>query len=253
MSTVGPFATVILKTLWWPDVLFVYLKDEECKLLYIPNIMICGRDVHEIVLSKADSLLAHLGANKTLDYIRDHLWWKTMVSDTKVFCEHCMSCKRSKPTNQKPYGLLNPLPVSTLPWEAIGIDFMGLLPKSKNQDGAFDSITVVICLVTAMVHLIPSQITYTAQQIAELMFEEIYKLHGLPKHIISDQDVLFTSIFWGCLHKLIGTKLKMSSMYHPETDGSMEHTNHTITQMLHQCVGEKNGLWGKITCYWVCN
>ena len=109
----------------------VYLKAQECKLLCIPNILIHGRNVCEIVLSEAHSLLTHLGANKTLDYIRDHLWWKTMVLDTKSFCESCATCKRSKPTNQKPYGLLNPLPVPTQPWEAIGINFVGPLPESK--------------------------------------------------------------------------------------------------------------------------
>ena len=221
----------------------VYLKSQGHKLLCIPNILIGKRTAREIVLTEAHSLLAHLGANKTLDYIRDHLWWKTMVSDTKAFCESCTTCKRSKPSNQKPYGLLNPLPVPSQPWEAIGIDFVGPLPESKNRDGIFDSITVVICLLTAMVHLIPSRITYNARQIAELMFEQIYKLHGLPKHIISDRDVLFTSTFWGHLHELIGTKLKMSSAYHPETDGSTERANRTVTQMLRQCINDKQSDW----------
>ena len=179
----------------------------------------------------------------TLDYLRDHVWWKDLVSDTKAFCETCATCKRSKPSNQKPYGLLNPLPVPSQPWESIGIDFVGPLPESKNRDGIFDSITVVICLLTAMVHLIPSRINYNARQIAELMFEEIYKLHGLPKNIISDRDVLFTSVFWGHLHKLIGTKLKMSSAYHPETDGSTERANRTVTQMLRQCINNKQTDW----------
>jgi len=75
------------------------------------------------------------------------------------------------------------------------------------------------------------------------MFEEIYKLHGLPKHIISDRDVLFTSIFWGHLHKLVGTKLKMSGAYHPETDRSTERANHTVTQMLRQCINKKQTEW----------
>ena len=159
------------------------------------------------------------------------------------FCDSCLTCKQSKPSNQKPYGLLNPLLVPTQPWEAIGIDFMGPLPEYKNRDGIFDSITVVICLLTAMVHLIPSRITYNARQVAELMFKEIYKLHGLPKHIISDQDVLFTSIFWSHLHQLIGTKLKMSRACHPETDSSTEWANRTVTQMLHQCINGKQTDW----------
>ena len=83
-----------------------------------------------------------------------------------------------------------------------------------------------------MVHLVPSQINYNALQLAELMFEHIYKMHGPLKNIISDRDVLFTSEFWSQLHQLIGTKLQMSSAYHPQLDGSTERANHTVTQML---------------------
>lgn len=117
----------------------------------------------------------------------------------------------------KPYGLLNLLEVLGKPWESIGIDFFGPLPESSNRDGTFDSITVVSCLMSGMVHPIPSRTTYTARQMAELVFEQIYKLHGLQKSIVSDRDVLFTSTFWQRLHQLMGTKLKMSSAYHPET------------------------------------
>ena len=59
----------------------------------------------------------------------------------------------------------------------------------------FDSITVVICLLTSMVHLIPSRTNYNASQLAELMFEHVYKLHGLPKNIISDRDVCLPAHF----------------------------------------------------------
>jgi RNase H-like domain found in reverse transcriptase/Reverse transcriptase (RNA-dependent DNA polymerase)/Integrase zinc binding domain len=221
----------------------VYLKIQGRKLVCIPKVTGNGRNVREIVISEAHSLLAHLGTNKTLDYLRDHVWWKEMVNDTRIYCETCQTCKQSKPANQKPYGLLNPLPIPAQPWDSIGVDFIGPLPESKNRDGIFDSITVVIDLLTAMVHLIPSRTDYNAQQIAELMFEHVYKLHGLPKYIISDRDVLFTCEFWQHLHKLIGTKLKMSSAYHPQTDGSTERANRTVTQMLRQCIGPDQRDW----------
>ena len=163
-------------------------------------------------------MLAHLGASKTLDYLWDHVWWKDIVTDIKVFCETCQACKMSKPNNQKPYGLLNPLSIPSYPWELISIDFVGPLPESRNQDRQYDSITVVICLLTAMVHLIPSHINYNTSQLAELVFEHIYKIHGLLLNIISDRDVLFTSMFWSCLNWLIGTRLQMSSTYHPQLE-----------------------------------
>jgi hypothetical protein len=156
-------------------------------------------------------------------------------------------CKRSKPNNQKPYELLNPLEISAEPWESIGMDFIGPLLLSSNRDGNFDSITVVICLLTAMVELIPSRINYTTQDLAKLMFEHIYKHHGLPKNIISDWDVLFTSIFWGHLHKLMRTTLIMLSAYHPQTDGATECANRAITQMLQQCISSDQKDWvGKL-------
>ena len=200
----------------------VYLKELDKKILCIPKVIIQGRSTQEIVISKAHSLLAHLGANKTLNYLCDHIWWKDIVANTKAFCETCHTCKISKLSNQKLYRLLNPLSLPSYPWESIGMDFVSPLPESGNRDGIFDSITVIICLLTSMVHLVPSQINYNVSQLAELMFEHVYKMHGLSKHIISDHDVLFTSTFWGRLHQLIGTKLRMSSAYHPQSDGSTE-------------------------------
>ena len=212
-------------------------------LLCVPKLTVNGRNIHEVIISEAHSILAHLGANKTLNYLRDHVWWKSMASDTKAYCETCVICKKSKPSNQKPYGLLNPLAVPSEPWESIGVDFVGPLPISRNRDGEYDSITVVICLLTAMVEIIPSHTTYKAQDIAELMFESVYKHHGLPKTIVSDRDALFTSTFWKHLNTLVGIKLKMSSAYHPQTDGATERANRTITQMLRQCINPNQKDW----------
>jgi len=114
---------------------------------------------------------------------------------------------------------------------------------SKNRDASFDSITVVIDLLTTMVHLILSCTNYMAQQVTELVFEHIYKHHGMPRAIISNHDPLFMSLFWLHLHKLIGSQLKMSSAYHPETDGATERANHTIIQMLCQCIGDRQRDW----------
>ena len=187
-----------------------------------PKAVIQGHSAWELVISEAHSMLAHLGANKTLDYLRDHVWWKDMVSNNIVRCD---TCKTSKPSNQKPFGFLNPLSMLSYPWELIGMDFVGPLPQSSNRDGIFDSITVIICLLTSMVHWVPSRTTYNASQLAELMFEHVYKFNRLPKNIVSDLDVLFTSTFWKQLHQLISTKLQLSSTYHLQSDGSTEQDN----------------------------
>ncbi|KAJ8469437.1 hypothetical protein ONZ45_g16890 [Pleurotus djamor] len=221
----------------------VYLIVGKERRLCIPHIAVRDRNVREIVIAEAHTLLAHLGYRKTLDYLRDHVWWKEMAKDTQAYCESCMRCKRTKPDNQRPYGLLNTMPIATRPWEAIGMDFVGPLTESKDRDASYDSITVVIDLLSAMVHLIPSRTTYTAIQVAELLFDRIYRLHGLPSFIVSDRDVWFTSRFWQRLHELIGTELRMSSAYHPQTDGATERANRTITQMIRQCVSPSQKDW----------
>jgi hypothetical protein len=124
----------------------VYLKLDGRSLLCIPKITISGRSVHEIIISEAHSIVAHLGTSKTLNYLRDYVWWKDIASDTQAYCDTCHTCKQSKPSNQKPYGLLNPLAIPSEPWSSIGMDFIGPLPLSSNRDGNYDSITVIICL-----------------------------------------------------------------------------------------------------------
>ena len=104
-------------------------------------------------------------------------------------------------------------------------------------------ICVIIDLLTSMVHLVPTRQTYRAIDIAELMFEHVYKLHGIPERIISDRDSLFTSKFWKRLHYLVGTQLHMSLVFHPQTDGTTERVNRTVTQMIRQCVQPDQKDW----------
>ncbi len=219
------------------------MKLEDCELLCIPDYVHKGRSVKEIVIDEAHSLLAHLGTRKTLAYLRDHVWWKSIAHDVESYCKLCVTCKRTKDNTQKPYGLLHLLMPPTYPWEIIGIDFIDFLPESSNRDRIFDILTVIIDKLTGMVHLVPSHMNYKVKEVAELIFEEVYKLHGLPKGIVSDRDTLFTSIFWSHLYKLIGSKLKMSSAYHPETDGTTERANRVIGAMLRQCISADQKNW----------
>ena len=78
----------------------------------------------------------------------------------------------------------------------------------------------------------PMKGDYTAKQVAELFFNTVVKLHGMPKSIVSDRDKVFTSIFWQHLFKLQGTTLAMSSAYHPQTDDQTEAVNKCLEMFL---------------------
>ena len=124
----------------------IFLRDSEKRILCVPDVLIGGRSARDIVITHAHSILAHLGPRKTLYYLKDNVWWKTMVEDVKSFCDSCSTCKTSKSNTQAPYGLLHPLPVPSRPWQSIGIDFVG--PLTRKDDGRSQMLKSIIQLWT---------------------------------------------------------------------------------------------------------
>ena len=98
---------------------------------------------------------------------------------------------------------------------------MGPLPTSEG----YDYLLVVIDHLTSQVHLIPTTTCVTAKEVVWIFFIEIMRLHGVLESIVSDRDTEFTSIFWKELHRLMGTKLLMSTAFHPQTDSATERAN----------------------------
>jgi len=114
----------------------------------------------------------------------------------------------------------------------VGNYFYGLhnrLPKTRKNN---DSIMVVVDKLSKVVHYIPVQSTYNVVQIAHTFMQNIFRLHGLPRKIISDHDVKFTSVFWKTLFIELGTQLNFSIVYHPQTDGQTECVNQVVEDML---------------------
>jgi hypothetical protein len=108
------------------------------------------------------------------------------------------------------------------------MDFVGPFPESNG----YDYLWVVLCQLTSIVHLVPIHTTMTASKLAWQYIWEIVRLHGLLETIVSDWDSKFTSKFWHKTHKLLGTKLLMSTSFHPQTDGASECTIQSVAQIL---------------------
>ena len=144
-----------------------------------------------------------------------------MKKDLAEFIEQCDICRRSK-SERVPYpGLLQPLPLPVQSWSHISMDFIEGLPKSAGKD----VIMVVVDRFTKYAHFIALTHPFDARQIAEVFMKNVHKLHGLPISIVSDRDKIFTSLFWQELFKCLGTKLELSTAYHPQTDGQTERVN----------------------------
>ncbi len=112
---------------------------------------------------------------------------------------------------------------------------MGLPVSAKKNDG----ILTVVDRATKMVHLVPIQQTINAAGTARVYWEQIGRLHGIPRSIVSGRDPRFVSKFWREFWKILGSKLRMSSTHHPQTDGQTEAANRVVEQVL-RCIIHKS-------------
>jgi hypothetical protein len=182
----------------------------------------------------------HLGSAKTLELVKRQFYWNAMDKEVKEYVTTCLTCQRDKPSNQAPIGLMQPLPIPERPWSSVSMDLITQLPRTKT---GYDAIFVVVCRFTKMVHYIPCVTAVSAPQLATLFFREVVKHHGMPLSIVSDRDPRFTSLFWQQLWKMWGTKLAMSTAYHPQTDGQTERANRTLEDMIRHYVGPDQTDW----------
>jgi hypothetical protein len=204
--------------------------------LLIPNIP----HIRELFYNLAHDTLGHFGFDKSYEALRDSYYWPNMWRDLEqAYIPSCSPCQRNKSRTTKPTGPLHPLPVPDARFEAVALDFVGPLP----EEGGKDTILTMTDLLGAEVRLAPVHSAATAAEIAVVLFDEWYCENGLMRQIITDRDTLFTSELWTALHKLTGVKLKMSTAYHPQTDGASERTNKTLNQAIRYHVDNNQKGW----------
>ena len=163
----------------------------------------------------------HPGRAKTLELLQRNYYWDTMRRDVDRFVRNCEPCRRSRTSRHAPYGLLQSLPIPQTPWQDISMDFVVGLPWSNGCD----AIWVVVDRLTKQRHLVPCTSTVDAQDLADLFIQWVFRLHGLPETITSDRSPQFASHFWGRLCEKLQVDRRMSTAFHPQTDGQTERFN----------------------------
>jgi hypothetical protein len=163
-----------------------------------------------------------------------------MKREIARYVARCDICQRIKASHLKTAGVLQPLPIPYWKWEDISMDFIVGLPNTSQKH---DSIWVIVDRLTKTAHFLPVHTTFTAKKYAEIYIEQIIRLHGVPKTIISDRGAQFIARFWEQLETSLGTRLIRSSAYHPQTDGQTERVNQILEDMLRACVIQYGKSW----------
>ncbi|GJS75974.1 putative reverse transcriptase domain-containing protein [Tanacetum coccineum] len=177
-------------------------------------------DVRTLIIDKAhkSKYSVHPGADKMYYDLRDRYWWPRMKKDIAIYVSRCLTCLKVKAEHQRPSGLLQQPKIPKWKWERIAMDFVTKLPRTSSGN---DTIWVIVNRLTKSAHFLPMR--YKMDRLARLYLNEILARHGVPISIISGRDNRFTSRFWQSMQEALGTRLDMSTAYHPQTDGQSEY------------------------------
>ena len=183
----------------------------------------------------------HFGVKRTQDCIRAKYYWNGMLPDIEYYVRTCDACQHNKIHRHKPYGLLQPLPIPKAPFETVTMDFITGLPVSDWEGRKYDSILAMVCPLTKYAIYVPCKKDIDAEGLGRLLLQNLIKFFTMPKHIVSDRGSLFTSEFWGALCHYLRVKRKLSTAYHPQTDGQTERQNQILEHYLRTyCNFEQN-------------
>ena len=174
----------------------------------------------------------HLGYQKTLKQIQKTFYWPDLTIEVRDYVLDCEVFQKEKSVSRVPAGLLEPLTLPEQKWADVSMNFVIGLPIS---DEGHDGILIVVDRATKRVHLVPVKQTISASKTARIYWPNIGKLHGISRSVVSDKDPRFVSRFWPELWRLLGSKLRMSSAYHPQTDGQTEAMN-SVVKMVLRCI-----------------
>jgi len=190
-------------------------------------------------------LAGHFGRDKTIALVEDRFYWPHLKHDVFIVLKRCRTCQLSKGIKTNA-GLYSPLPILNQSWGDISMDFVLGLPRTVR---GYDSIFVVVD------HSQRWHIFFLAHELMLLpklhlfffffflCFSGVVRLRGLPKTIVFDRDVKFVSYFWKTLWANMGTKLKFSSAFHPQTDGQTEAINWSLGNLLRCLVTDHQAAW----------
>ena len=206
----------------WEEDRIVYMDGK----IYVPN----NRKTRETILKENhdEADIGHPGQHRMMELIKRTYWWPGLREDVKNYIQECFKCQQNQVQHQKKAGELHPLDIPQGPWQEISINIIGPLLKSNGMD----VIVVIVDRFTKMIHLKATTMNISSEGIAKIYRDDIWKLHGIPRKILSDRGPQFVLKFIEEFTKALGTKRQLLTAYHPQTDSQTERINQEIGMFL---------------------
>jgi len=237
-TAAAPNAVLLLECLRAGELTAAWREDAGLLLhgscIFVPDI----GDLRQQALRLAHGA-GHEGVQKTLHRLRSDFYIPGDCSLVQDWVRTCDTCQRNKTQTLRLAGLLQPLEVPSQVWADISMDFIEGLPKV----GGKSVILTVVDRFSKYAHFIALGHPYTAASVARAFFDGVVHLHGFPTSIVSDRDPVFTGNVWRDLFKMASVTLRMSTAFHPQTDGQSEVVNKVIAMYLWCVTGDRPRAW----------
>ncbi|MCO5596960.1 hypothetical protein L7F22_051031 [Adiantum nelumboides] len=143
-----------------------------------------------MTVSHSPPYVGHRGVDSTIKALEMYFFWPSLRKDTESFVRSCLVCQRVKYDRGKAYGLLQPLPIPTAPWESIAMDFIFGLPRTSSGN---EGIWTIVDWFSKQTHFIPVRKQITAEQMAKIFLVTVFKYHGMPRSITDGQSEIVNS------------------------------------------------------------
>jgi Integrase zinc binding domain len=216
---------------WWKGRVLVTTGEDDIK--------------HTILHTYHDSLMAgHPGVWKMYTSLLRNYWWPTLRADVKEYIRGCAKCQANKTVMRQNVPPLDPIipEGEPTPFAHIAVDFITKLPLSDGHDTIM-MITDQGC--TKVVILLPCKEESGSEDVAKLFLEQAFPFIGLPRYIISDHDMCFTSRMFQEVCQQLEVKQNLSTAYHPQMDSQSEQTNQTLEAMLRIYCNHQQNDWAQ--------
>lgn len=184
----------------------------------------------------------HAGRSSTYSRLSTHYYWPRMTDSVARYVKSCYDCLRSKSYREGKHGLLKPLPVPDRYWHDISIDFITHLPLCQRYGRSYEHIMVVVDRLSKKKKFIPLD-SLEVDAVVQAFIEWVWREEGYPFSVISDRGTQFVAHFWKRLCQRVGTVPKLSTAFHPETDGQTESANAALKQYLRAYVNYNQDDW----------